>query len=96
MPTPTPTTTQIRHPWRATARTLFAASVGALSLLPTVAIAAGVDTVPLVAQAVGVASAVTRVLALPGVDAWLRTYAPFLASAPAAAGPDTGGSHRGG
>lgn len=75
-------TTQTRHPWRATARTVVAAGLGALSLLPTVAVAAGVDTVPLVAQAVAVSAAVTRVMALPGVDAWLRSYVPWLASAP--------------
>ncbi|WP_036391702.1 hypothetical protein [Micromonospora chokoriensis] len=75
--------TQTRYPWRATVRTLFAAGVGALSLLPVAAATAGVDTVPAVAQAVGVAGAITRVLALPGVDAWLRTYVPWLATAPA-------------
>ncbi|SCL33454.1 hypothetical protein GA0074694_6234, partial [Micromonospora inyonensis] len=32
--------TQTRHPWRATARTVFAAGVGALTLLPTVAVTA--------------------------------------------------------
>ena len=74
--------TQTRHPWRATVRTVVAALVGALSLLPTVAVTAGVDAVPAVAQAVTVAAAVTRVLALPGVDAWLRTYLPWLASSP--------------
>ncbi|MDG4796960.1 hypothetical protein [Micromonospora sp. WMMD1082] len=75
-------TTQTRHPWRATLRTIFAAVIGLLSLLPTIALAAGVDDVPLIAQALGVAAAVTRVLAIPGVDAWLREYVPWLASAP--------------
>lgn len=76
-------TTQIRHPWRATARTVFAVTVALLSLLPTIALAAGVDDVPLIAQALGVAAAVTRVLALPGVEAFLQRYLPWLASAPA-------------
>ncbi|SCL15025.1 hypothetical protein [Micromonospora inyonensis] len=80
--------TQTRHPWRATARTVFAAGVGALTLLPTVAVTAGVDTVPAVAQSVTVAAAVTRVLAVPGVDAWLRTYVPWLAAAPAPSAGD--------
>ncbi|WFE47629.1 hypothetical protein [Verrucosispora sp. WMMD1129] len=75
-------TTQTRHPWRATLRTIFAVAIGLLSLLPTIALAAGVDDVPLIAQALGVAAAVTRVLAIPGVDAWLREYVPWLASAP--------------
>ncbi|BCJ61612.1 hypothetical protein [Micromonospora endophytica] len=76
-------TTQTRHPWRATLRTIFAAVIGLLSLLPTIALAAGVDDVPLIAQALGVAAAVTRILAIPGVDAWLRQHLPWLASAPA-------------
>jgi hypothetical protein len=84
---PPATTTQTRHPWRATVRTVFAGTIGALSLLPTIAVATGADTVPLVAQAVTVSAAVTRVLALPGVDAWLREFAPWLASAPASEVP---------
>ncbi|MEV6798553.1 hypothetical protein AB0M91_09415 [Micromonospora rifamycinica] len=79
-----PAPTQTRHPWRATIRTVVAGTVGALSLLPEVALTAGVDTVPAVAQAVVVAGAVTRVLALPAVDAWMRQYVPWLATAPAA------------
>ncbi|MFG1660718.1 hypothetical protein ACGFIY_29690 [Micromonospora chersina] len=78
----TPTTTQTRHPWRATARTIFAAVVALLSLLPAIAAVAGIDAVPLIAQALTVAAAVTRVLAIPGVDDFLRRYLPFLASAP--------------
>jgi hypothetical protein len=79
----TASTTQTRHPWRAVARTIFAAVVALLSLLPTVAAATGIEAVPLVAQALAVAAAVTRVLAIPGVDDFLRQYLPFLASAPA-------------
>ncbi|MFG3602582.1 hypothetical protein [Micromonospora chersina] len=75
-------TTQTRHPWRATVRTIFAALVALLSLLPTIAAVAGVDTVPLVAQALAVAAAVTRVLAIPDVDTFLRRFLPLLASAP--------------
>ncbi|MEV4630938.1 hypothetical protein AB0J90_32200 [Micromonospora sp. NPDC049523] len=78
----TPTTTQTRHPWRATARTILAALVGALSLVPTVAATAGLDTVPAVAQLIVVAGVITRVLAVPGVDQWLRRFLPWLASAP--------------
>jgi hypothetical protein len=77
-----PVSTQSRHPWRATVRTTFAAVVGGISLVPTIAATAGVDTVPAVAQVVAVSAAVTRVLALPGVDAWLRQFVPWLASAP--------------
>lgn len=75
--------TQTRHPWRATARTVLAAAVGAASLLPTVVAVAHLDAVPAVGQAVAVAGVMTRILAIPGVDAWLRRYAPWLAAAPA-------------
>ncbi|WP_329104453.1 hypothetical protein OG792_29730 [Micromonospora sp. NBC_01699] len=78
----TPTTTQTRHPWRATARTVLAALVGALSLVPTVAATTGLDTVPAVAQLIVVAGVITRILAIPGVDLWLRRFLPWLASAP--------------
>lgn len=76
------TPTQTRHPWRATARTIFAAGIALLSLLPTIALTAHIETVPAVGQVLGVAGAITRVLAMPGVDAWLRTYLPFLAAEP--------------
>ncbi|WP_207921298.1 hypothetical protein [Micromonospora sp. KC721] len=76
-------TTQTRHPWRATVRTTFAAVVALLSLLPVVAVTAGIDTVPAVAQIIGVAAAVTRILALPSVDNFLKQFLPWLASAPA-------------
>ncbi|MFI6333179.1 hypothetical protein ACIBBG_33505 [Micromonospora chersina] len=74
--------TQTHYPWRATLRTVFAGVVALLSLLPTVAAVAGVDAVPLIAQTLTVAAAVTRVLAIPGVDAWLRRYLPWLATTP--------------
>lgn len=79
--------TQSRHPWRATFRTIIAGGLGALSILPTVAMAAGVEDHALVAQAVVVSGAVTRILALPSVDGFLRRYAPWLAAAPKTVAP---------
>lgn len=76
------TPTQTRHPWRATLRTAVAATVALATLAPEIAVTAHVDTVPALVQVVGVCSAVTRVLALPRVDAWLRRYAPWLAASP--------------
>lgn len=64
------------------ARTVVAAVVGLLSLLPVTAATAGVETVPAVAQVLVVTGAVTRVLALPGVERWLRRLVPWLAAAP--------------
>jgi hypothetical protein len=84
MTAPTSAPTQSRHPWRATLRTVFAGAVGALTLLPEVAAAAHIGTLPTVVQILGVAGAVTRVLALPGVDGWLRAYVPWLAATPKA------------
>lgn len=72
--------TQVRHPWRATVRTVFAAVVALLSLLPTIALVGHVDTVAWVSQLLAVAAAITRVLALPGVNDWLRRFVPWLAA----------------
>jgi hypothetical protein len=72
--------TQVRHPWRATVRTVFAAAIALLSLLPVIAVAGHVDTVAWVSQLLAVAAGITRVLALPGVNDWLRRYAGWLAA----------------
>lgn len=80
-------TTQSAHPWRATTRTIFAAAVALLTLLPVIAATAGIDTVPAIAQVLLVAGAVTRVLALPGVEGFLESYLPWLAARPASTGP---------
>lgn len=64
-----------------TLRTVVQTAVGLCVLLPTVIDAAGIpNTVPWVAGALAAAAAVTRVMALPGVQAllpaWLRTDTP--------------------
>jgi len=74
--------TQTRHPWRATVRTVLAALVGVVIILPEVVEAAGIGHIGWAAAAVAVAGAVTRVLAVPAVDAWLRQYLPWLAAEP--------------
>lgn len=66
-------TTQTRHPTRASIRTFLAALVGLLAILPAID-----DTVhlsktwPWFASLLIVATAVTRVLAIPSVEVWLR------------------------
>lgn len=75
-----PTTTQGAHPWRATARTVFAIVVALLTLLPVIAATAGIGAVPAVVQVLAVAATITRVLALPGVEDFLQKYLPFLAA----------------
>lgn len=77
--------TQVRRPWRSTLRTVFQLVVALATLLPFVA--SGVyddpDTAPAaVVQVLAVAGAITRVMALPQVEAFLRRFAPWLAAAP--------------
>ncbi|MEU9447267.1 hypothetical protein [Streptomyces sp. NPDC048277] len=66
------------EPTRRTLRTVVQTAVGLCVLLPAVVDAAGVpDTLPWVAGALAVAAAVTRIMAVPAVQAllpaWLRT-----------------------
>lgn len=81
-PQPPVTPTQTAHPWRATVRTVVAAIVGALFLLPIVVSQLGVDGVPWVAAVVAIAGTVTRVLAIPAVNAFITEYLPWLAPTP--------------
>jgi len=75
------TTTQARHPWRATVRTVFALVVGLASLVPDVVAAGGFDPdAPAVVRVVAVAGAITRIMALPSVEAFLREFFPWLAA----------------
>lgn len=78
--------TQVAHPWRATVRTAFAVVVSLCALAPVVyeAAAQGDASTATGAMAgvLGVAAAVTRVLARPEVDAFLKAYLPWLASEP--------------
>lgn len=87
MATTQPAPTQSRHPWRATARTIFQAGVAIASLAPTVAAVDGLghlSTLPAVGQVLLVCGIVTRVMAIPGVNDLLRKVAPFLATDPKA------------
>jgi hypothetical protein len=76
--------TQVRRPWRSTARTVFQAFVGLCVLAPVIIAATGltVAQLPWLGVVLAVAAAVTRIMAIPGVETWLRTYLPFLAAAP--------------
>lgn len=74
--------TQTQHPARATVRTVFAIVVALASLLPYIVAEADIGTMPGVAQVLAVAGAVTRILALPGVEAFLQEYLPWLSAQP--------------
>lgn len=65
--------TQARHPVRATVRTVVAFGIGLAAVWGVIVETAGVDpSLPVVSASVAVAGAVTRVLALPGVESLLR------------------------
>lgn len=77
--------TQARHPWRATVRTLVAFLIGLAAIWGLVIETAGVDpTLPVISSSVAIATAVTRILALPQVEALLRRtgLTSWLAAAP--------------
>jgi hypothetical protein len=78
-------TTQVRNPWKAALRTAFAV-IPALALLvqPVLEAVADGDADQLGGWAVGavaVATAITRALAVPGVEQFLRDHIPWLAAA---------------
>ncbi|HDV6349140.1 TPA: hypothetical protein ACGIZG_001594 [Corynebacterium striatum] len=74
--------TQVRYPTRATVRTAVATAVGFLPILPIIADALGIAAIPWVAAFLAVSASVTRILAHPVIEAWLKQYAPWLAASP--------------
>lgn len=80
------TVSQVAHPLRATIRTVFAALVALCAMAPAVYSAAtqhdAASATGAAGLALAVAGAVTRVMALPGVEAFLQAYLPFLAAEP--------------
>lgn len=73
--------TQIMHPNRATVRTVVAAVIGLLPILPVITDTLGVSTIPWVAGTLAVSAAVTRILANPAVEDYLEEHLPWLAAA---------------
>lgn len=73
----------VAHPWRATLRTVIVAALGLLPLLPDIARAAGIETIPAVAATLTVVAAIQRVVSTPGVERWLRDTTSALSSVPA-------------
>jgi hypothetical protein len=76
--------TQVRRPWRTTSRTLFQALVALCVLFPVLVEQTGlkVEDAPWLAIPLAVAAAVARIMALPQVETFLRTFLPFLSAAP--------------
>lgn len=85
VPTVQVTPTQVRRPWRTVARSIFQALVAIATLVPFVVsgIYEGEGDYPAaIAQVLVVSGAITRVMALPQVEAFLRQFLPFLSAAP--------------
>lgn len=80
MTTEPPQPSQVKHPWRATLRTIITALIAFLPVLPQIAETAGIDDIPAVAQFLAVTIAVQRVLSLPAVERWLKAYLPWLSA----------------
>lgn len=75
--------TQIRKPWRTTARSAFQFIVALATLLPVLVDSLGLDrALPVVAGALALAAVVTRVMALPQVESFLQSFVPWLAASP--------------
>lgn len=85
---PVPVPTQVERPWRATLRTVFQALVALAALAPLVAAAleeaTGYDLegVPFVVVTLAICAGLTRVMALPQVEAFLQRFLPFLSAEP--------------
>lgn len=79
-----PVPTQVRRPWRSTARTLFQALVALAVLFPILVENTGLDAedAPWLAIPLAVAATLTRLMALPQVEDFLARFLPFLAAAP--------------
>lgn len=81
----TVTPTQVRRPWRSTARTIFQALIALATLLPFILtdVYDSPDAYPaVVVQVLAVAGVITRIMANPRVEEFLRRFIPFLAAAP--------------
>lgn len=76
--------TQIRRPWRSTTRTVFQAGIALAAMWGLIVQAAGLPDWAWVGTSLALAAGITRVMALPGVETFLRRFLPWLAAAPKA------------
>lgn len=77
--------TQVRRPWRSTVRTVFQALVALAAMWAFVVEALGLPDWAWVGASLAVAAGITRVMALPAVEVFLRRFVPWLAAAPSPA-----------
>ncbi|WP_202605334.1 hypothetical protein [Glutamicibacter soli] len=77
-------TTQSQHPWRATIRTILAIVIALAAMAPLVYTAATMQSPELATGAAAavltIAAAITRIMALPVVEAFLQRFVPWLAA----------------
>lgn len=82
-PSPDLRSSQVRHPGHAVARTVFQLIVGIAPMMPVIVSASGLpQTTAGVAAALAISAIVTRVMAIPVVDAALEIWLPWLAAEP--------------
>lgn len=73
--------TQVARPWRAVARTVFEVVVSFAAMWALIVEAIGLDPGwQWVAGSLTVTGAITRVMALPAVETFLRRFVPWLAA----------------
>lgn len=75
-------TTPVSHPNRRAIRTFVAAAIGMLPLIPELVFGLHLDGTEVGAQVVAVSGTMSRIMALPSVDRWIRRYLPWLAATP--------------
>lgn len=89
-PPPEEQPTQVQRPWRATVRTVAAATWGLIPIWPAIVMETGLSsTIPWVAASLAVTGAITRVSTMPRFEAWLSEWLPALS-----ADPSAGAKHR--
>jgi hypothetical protein len=77
-------TTQSAHPWRAVARTVFAALVAFSGMWALVVNELHLNTGwQWVSISLAVTGGITRLLAMPAVEDFLKRFVPFMAAEPA-------------
>lgn len=71
--------TQVENQWKATVRTAFQVLLALVAIAPLVVPAVGLSaTVGVGAVVLAVASGVTRVMAIPGVNDFIERFVPWL------------------
>jgi hypothetical protein len=76
---------QVAYPWRATVRTAVAAGVAAIPLVVVVLSGLHLDGTVWGAWLISATTGMTRLMAVPQVNDWIRRWVPWLSPQPASA-----------